>query len=94
MIRHIVIWKLKEDAKMEDVLKLKELSNTLKDIKSVVDVEFLVNPSKGSTHQMCLISVHNTIEDLEAYAVDPVHVEFGSHLKPLVCERVCYNYEI
>ena len=94
MIRLIVICKLKKKKKMEDVLKLKELSNTLKDIKSVVEVDFLVNPSKGSTHQMCLISIHNSIEDLEAYAIDPIHVEFGSHLKPLVCERICFNYEV
>ena len=93
MIKHIVIWKLKEDAKREDVLKLYELSKTLKNIKGIVSVEFHVEPAASSTHDMCLVSVHNTIEELEAYQVDPIHVEFGRNLKPLVCERVAYNFE-
>lgn len=92
MVRHIVIWKVKEGVSKESLIDLKKRSEALKDIKGVVDLSFSIEPVDGSTHDMCLNALYNTKEDLDAYKIDPVHVEFGTHLRPLVCERVAFDY--
>lgn len=93
MIKHTVMWKLNENTSLEDVKRLKELSNTLKSIKSVIDVDFEVYPLETSTFDMMLVSTHNSIEELQAYQKDPIHINFGSELKKLVCQRVAFDYE-
>lgn len=93
MIKHIVIWKLKENVSQDEILNLKELSKTLEKIKTVVDIKFNVSPADGSTHELCLESIHNNMDDLNSYSIDPVHLAFGKELKKLVSERICFNYE-
>lgn len=93
MIRHIVIWKIKDTTKKEDMLFLKEESKKLNEIDCVVSLDFIVNPLNTSSHDMMLDAIYNSVEDLEKYRVHPIHVEFGKKLRPLVSERVSYDYE-
>lgn len=93
MIRHIVMWKSKETTTKTDLDNLLNLSKNLKEIPGVLNLEFIVNALSSSTHNIMLNAVFNTLEELAAYQVNPIHVDFGSHLKPLVYDRVCIDYE-
>ncbi len=93
MIRHIVIWKVKEGVSRKELEDLKELSETLKKINGVKELDFVIDKLDGTTHDICLNVVYNNESELKAYKDDPIHVEFGKHLRPLVSERVAYNYE-
>ncbi len=93
MLRHIVIWKIKDDTTQENLEMLKRESETLKEINGVISLEFVINPLSTSSHDMMLCALYNSKEDLEKYRVDPIHVLFGQKLRPLVKERVSYDYE-
>lgn len=93
MVRHTVMWKLKDDVNFDDVKKLKELSETLKNIISVKEVIFEINPLNTSTYDMYLMSIHENAEELKNYSVDPIHVAFGTELKKLVSSRVAFDFE-
>lgn len=92
MVRHIVIWKIKETTTREDLLDLKKRSEALRDIPGLVSLEFEIDPVEGSNAQICLNAVYNTKEDLDSYKVHPIHVEFGTHLRPLVADRSAFDY--
>lgn len=93
MVRHIVIWKALETTTREDLENLKKLSETLLEIKGVVSLDFVIDGIAKTTHDIVLNATYNSLSDLENYQVDPIHVEFGRHLRPLVKERVCFDYE-
>ncbi|MGM9971363.1 MAG: Dabb family protein [Anaeroplasmataceae bacterium] len=93
MLRHIVIWKIKDDTTLEQLQMLKEESESLKAITHVIDLEFVINPLSTSSHDMMLNATYEDASKLEAYRVDPIHVEFGKKLRPLVKERVSFDYE-
>lgn len=92
MVRHIVIWKIKDTTSKDDLLDLKNKSEALKNIPGVVDLKFIVDAMDSSTHDICLNGLYESKEALDNYQVNPIHKEFGSHLKPLVCERIAFDY--
>lgn len=94
MVRHIVIWKIKDTTTREDLVDLKKRSEALKSIPGVISLDFEIDPIEGSTHNMCLNAVYESKEALDTYKTHPVHVEFGTHLRPLVCERVAFDYNM
>ncbi len=94
MLRHIVIWAIKDTTTQQDLEMLKRESETLKDIPTLKSLEFVIDPiEKGTTHDMMLVGVYENEEDLEAYKVHPIHVAFGQKLRPLVKERVAFDYK-
>ncbi len=94
MIRHIVLWDLKDDVDFNLVLKLKEESEKLKSISYVKSLEFSVSPLKDDNYKMMLNATFDSLEDLDAYQVNHIHKEFGKKLKELVKSRVAFDYNI
>lgn len=92
MVRHIVVWKIKDTTTREDLIDLKKRSEALKDIPGVIELEFEIDPVEGSNAEICLNALYATKADLDAYKVNPIHVEFGTHLRPLVAERSAFDY--
>lgn len=92
MLKHIVIWKIKEDTTKEQVEMLKKESETLKEIPGVISLNFIINPLSSSSHDMMLEAVYENVEGLESYRVHPIHVAFGKILRPLVSQRVSFDY--
>lgn len=93
MIRHIVMWKSGENTSKQDLDNLVKLSKNLHEIPGVVELKFIVNSLSSSTHNIMLDATLLSEVDLANYQINPIHKEFGSHLKPLVKERVCIDYE-
>ena len=77
MVKHIVLFKLKEEApagkKLEAARAFKE------------------NP--GETWSIALYSEFDTLEDVKAYAVHPDHVAAGTLLAEVRESRACVDYE-
>ncbi len=94
MIRHIVLWDLKDNIDKELVIKLKEESNKLNSIPYVKSLEFNITPLKSDNYKMMLNATFDSLEDLDLYQTNPIHVEFGKNLKELVKSRVAFDYNI
>ena len=92
MIKHVVMWTLKDKSRA-DYLK-KEIESMKGKISTMVDVEAGVNyNSSDAAFDLILISVHNSKEDLDAYQSDPIHCALRDELVPEVLTRHVVDFE-
>ena len=100
MIKHIVMWKLKENAegngKEENAKLIKDKIEKLKEqIDIIVDIELGINIVEDpSAYDIVLYSVFKDKEDLNQYANNPLHLEIVKFVKKVVDSRIVVDYEI
>lgn len=93
MIKHIVMWKFKPgtEREMDDFLTgLRELYGVIPQIKGQ---EVGINCVEGN-YDAVLISLFDSLEDLEVYKTDPRHVKVSSLCKAIRESRVAVDYEM
>ena len=99
MIKHIVMFKLKEaDGRSEyenAVEAQKRFDNVIANVKELVKGEVVINSKDApeSNYTISLLCDFNTIDDLNAYQVHPAHVEFGKFIGTVKTDRACIDYE-
>jgi hypothetical protein len=99
MVKHIVLWRLKDSAqKAEHALLIKEKLEALRGrIPSLRKIEVGINLNSGDgCSDVCLYSEFYSHDDLLAYINHPLHVEAGVFIRSVVAERRCvdYDYEV
>ena len=96
MIKHIVMWKFKNDAAEADKQEMKRRLESLKGVvPSLLQIEVGMDiVGTDQSKDMVLTTLFNSLSDLQAYADDPAHLQVGAFIKPLVCERAVVDYEI
>ena len=99
MVKHIVLWKLKEELSKEEKDKVKkEIKEGLLElkgkIKEIVEIKVNTEGMEGSTVDVLLDTVFENEDALKIYASHPDHVAVGmAKIKPFMAERICYDYE-
>lgn len=101
MIKHIVMWTLKDEAlgkvKAENLSKMKALLEELPSkVPGVVELEVATSGVFESVPQtdIVLYTAFKTKEDLKAYAVHPEHLKVVEFVKSVVAERRVIDYEL
>ena len=96
MIKHIVIWKLKEQAEgcsaSENAQKMKQLLDALvSKVPGIVSLEVGVKgaDSPANNDDIILVSEFKTWADLDIYANHPEHLKVVEFVKKVV-EKQCY----
>lgn len=86
MIKHIVLWKLKDRSK---AVEMKAALDTLPAlISQIAEFEVGINKEAGeSLSDMALSSAFATQADLETYVNHPAHQAVVAFIRPLVSER-------
>lgn len=99
MIKHIVMWKLKDHGwgagKTDNARKMKALLEQLKgSIPEIRHIEVGINviPSEAPS-DVVLYSEFATKEDLEAYQKHPEHIKVAAFIKEVVLDRRVVDYE-
>ena len=96
MIKHIVMWKLKEETKEENARKIKEdlegLNNIIKEALSI-EVGIDINKSEQA-YDVVLYSTFNSLEDLDSYQKNNDHLKVASFIKKVASSRVVVDYEV
>ncbi|MEX1039821.1 MAG: Dabb family protein [Pirellulaceae bacterium] len=96
LLRHVVVFKFKEDASEEDIKKVEEAFRALpKQIKEIHDFEWGVNNSpemlnKGFTH--CFLVTFASEKDRDAYLPHPEHEKFVALLRPHLEDAFVVDY--
>ncbi len=99
MVKHIVLFKLKDEA--PEALKLEAMNRFKAAIEALparipvirkVEVGLNINP--GETWSIGLYSEFDSLEDVKSYAVHPDHVAAGKLLAEVKESRACVDYEI
>lgn len=99
MVKHIVLWKLKEELSTEEKAKVKReikegLEGLKEKIKELVEIKVNIDGLEGSTVDVLLDTVFENEEALRTYAAHPDHIAVGmAKIKPFMAERICYDYE-
>ena len=96
MVKHIVIWRLKEENKEENALKIKEALEALNgQIPELLHIEVGFDFSKKeSSGDIVLYSEFESKEHLDAYIIHPKHVAVASLVRGATCERKMIDYEL
>jgi hypothetical protein len=100
MIKHIVMWKLKESAagasKQENADKIKEILEALPaTIPEVSVLEVGLNFAEGkAAFDVALYTEFETKVDLETYRVHADHVKAAGFVGEVTSDRVVVDYEV
>ena len=100
MVKHIVMWKLKEEAEgyskkdnlqrmKNEILKLKEIIPQIKYYE--VGIDFLHTPA---SFDIILLSAFESKVDLKSYREHPEHKAVVEFVNKLVTERYVVDYEL
>ena len=99
MIKHIVMWKLKDHAEGADraanATKMKALLDGCRDVvPGIVEFEVaLAQPGLEATYDVVLYSVFADKAALDAYQDHPKHVAVKPFIGAVRLERQCMDYE-
>ena len=99
MVKHIVLFKLKDEApeaqKLEAMNRFKAAIEALPArIPVIRKIEVGLNINPGETWSIGLYSEFDSLEDVKRYAVHPDHVAAGKLLAEVKESRACVDYEI
>lgn len=94
MIRHICMFKLKEDNKKENLKEVLVRVQSLRTIEQVCGFEVVCNAPDmpESNYDVALIFDFNTPEDLQTYQDHPTHKAFGAFIGLIRENRACIDY--
>ena len=92
MIKHVVIFKTKQNAPLNEFKqKIESLKNYIPEIIDIevgIDIKFDKNSS-----DFCVITLLKNIKDLQIYATHPKHIEVINFIKPYIIERKVVDFE-
>lgn len=97
MVKHIILWTLKEEFNNEQVKK--EMKESLEALKGVVpgllEIEVQIEKLPSSNADVMLYSVLESEEALKGYAVHPAHVEVAdTKVRPYTATRSCIDFTV
>ncbi|HBO07060.1 MULTISPECIES: Dabb family protein [Bacteroides] len=99
MVKHIVLFKLKDEAPADE--KLAAMNNFKKAIEALpakisvirkIEVGLNINPAE--TWSIALYSEFDTLDDVKFYATHPDHVAAGKLIAEVKESRACVDYEV
>ena len=101
MVKHIILWKLREDLSADEREKVKQdikagLEGLAGRIPGLITISVNVDGRLDSSNaDVMLDSTFWDEESLKVYAEHPLHVAVAdSKVRPFTCQRTCLDYEI
>lgn len=94
MIRHIVMWKFKDEQEENIIIFREKLLALSNEIPEIISAEVGINinaPEKN--YDAVLVSDFNTLDDLNKYINNPKHKIVSGFCKSIRVDRVAVDYE-
>lgn len=97
MVKHIILWKLKEsfteeeksDARAEAKRRLEALNGK---IDGLIELKVVTDRLPSSNADMMLDSSFESEEALAGYQINPLHVEAATYVRSVVEARLCLDF--
>ena len=99
MVKHIIIWKIKDeydDAKKEEIkLGVKTgLEGLAGQVPGLTEIKVQTEMLPTSNGDLMLDSTFESFEALKGYAVHPAHVDVADNkVRPFMASRSCVDFE-
>jgi len=97
MVKHIIIWTLKEEYNTDEVKAgiKKNLEGLLGVVPGLLEIEVQTEKLPSSNADLMLYSVLESEEALKGYAVHPEHVRVAdTFVRPFTKQRSCIDFEV
>lgn len=100
MVKHIILWKLKDEYSCEEKLEIKQnikkaLEGLKGEIPGLIDVKVQIDGLSSSTADLMLDAAFENEVALKAYAVHPKHVAAANtFVRPYTAVRSCLDFEV
>lgn len=100
MIKHVILWTLKDDIKGDDRQKVKQgiktgLEGLKGQIEGLVDISVRIECLETSTADVMLDSTFEDEAALKRYATHKKHLEVAdNNVRPYTATRACMDFEI
>lgn len=100
MVRHVILWQLKEEYNDEEKREIKAgikegLEGLVGKVPGLVEVHVHTEGLASSNADLLLDAVLENEEALKGYAVHPEHVAIAnSKVRPYTMSRTCLDFEI
>ena len=96
MVKHIILWKLKEECNNAEVKSgIKQgLEGLMGKIPGLLEIKVETRPLDSSNVDVMLYSVFESQDALKSYAVHPEHVKVAdTKVRPFTAVRSCIDFE-
>lgn len=99
MIKHVILWTLREDILAEELPSVKAgikegLEGLQGKIPGLISIKVNTNGLASSTADVMLDSAFESEEALKGYSKHPLHVEVANtKVRPFTKTRACLDYE-
>ena len=99
MVKHVILWKLKEEYTAAETEKIKAgikegLEGLKGQIPGLLEIKVHTLPLPSSNCDLMLDSSFEDEEALKGYSVHPAHVEVANtKVRPFTASRVCMDYK-
>ena len=100
MVKHVIIWKLKDGYSDEEISGIKkDIKEGLEGLKGHIpglrEIKVYTEPLKSSNCDLILDSEFENEESLAGYTDHPLHVEVAQNkVRPFVAQRNCIDYVV
>ena len=98
MIKHVILWKLKDDIADKNAVKkgIKEgLEGLMGKIPGLIDIKVYIEGLESSNVDVMLDSSFESEEALKGYAIHPDHVAVADgKVRPYTATRSCLDFEV
>lgn len=100
MVKHIILWKLKEEYSKEQMQAIKlDIKENLEGLKGIIpgllDIKVITEGLAGSNADLMLDSSFENEEALKRYASHPAHVAVADgKVRPFTAQRNCMDFEV
>lgn len=100
MIKHVILWKIKEDKSEEEKKQIKiGVKSGLEGLRGVVpglqNISVVTEGLPSSNADIMLDSEFESEEALKNYAVHPAHVKVADeNVRPFMEVRMCMDFEV
>ena len=98
MVKHIVLFKLKDTLSTAEKLNIMEdFKTSIEALKDTIDcirsIEVGININDAESWDMVLTSDFDSLEDVKVYAAHPAHIAAASIIKDAKADRACVDYQ-
>lgn len=99
MVKHVILWQLKDELSDEEKVQIKEgikegLEGLQGKIPGLVEIKVNINGLETSNADVMLDSTFEDEASLRGYAVHPAHVKVADeNVRPYTKTRVCLDYK-
>ena len=100
MVKHVILWKLKDEYTSEQKTKIMEAIKTNLEalagkVPGLIDIKVYYGGLPSSNADIMLDSILESPSALKAYAVHPDHVHVAdTYVRPYTATRSCLDFEI